>query len=158
MRPTWTEFYLGLAQAASVRGECTRSKVGAILVKVLPDGRHRTSIGYNGAEPGAPSCLTGHCPRGLMTYDEHPPRGSYSNCIAMHAEDNAITNASFDIHNAVVYVTREPCDDCHSLMDQMGIHASVWPDGMRDYAKSPTYLPPGWVRQKSPPREPTGLL
>jgi dCMP deaminase len=151
MRPTWNSFYLGIALAASSRGDCTRSQVGAILVKRLPDGRHLTSIGYNGTDPGIPGCLSGACPRGRLSYDELPSdRSNYSSgafrCISYHAEDNAIVNAAFNIHDAVVYVTREPCDDCHEIMLLSGITASLWPTGMKVYdATSAADMPNGFL-------------
>ena len=32
IRPTWTEYYLGIADAVAKRGECTRRQVGAVIV------------------------------------------------------------------------------------------------------------------------------
>lgn len=149
MRPTFHEFYLAIALAASARGECTRSKVGAILVKVDPYGSHMTSIGYNGTHPGTPSCLTGNCPRGLLSYTDHPSNPDYSDCIAFHAEDNAMANATFDFHGGTMYVTREPCSDCHNDMAQMGIKKSIWPGGTTEYASGSKDLSPRTVYGKS---------
>jgi dCMP deaminase len=61
MRPSFDEYYLGIAQAVSLRADCTRRKAGAIIVK-----DHRiVGQGYNGAPPGQPGCLTASaCPRG----------------------------------------------------------------------------------------------
>lgn len=131
MRPTWDEFYLGLALAASTRADCTRSKVGAIIVLRTSRG-HLTSIGYNGTYPGEPGCLEGACPRGRLTYQELESNPDYSNCIAFHAEWNAVSNAQFDIEYGDIYVTREPCTDCYIMLHQEGISRVVWPDGMLD--------------------------
>lgn len=52
---------MGIARAVSTRGDCTRRRVGALIVDV----NHRIiGSGYNGTEPGGPSCLKGDCPRG----------------------------------------------------------------------------------------------
>jgi dCMP deaminase len=51
-----------LAEDISSRAECTRRKVGALIV--TPDYR-LVAAGYNGAPKGKPSCLDGACPRGL---------------------------------------------------------------------------------------------
>ena len=60
-RPSRDEWALDLAIAASSRGECTRRRVGAVII----DWQRRQSwIAYNGAPPGEPSCLDGACPRG----------------------------------------------------------------------------------------------
>lgn len=60
-RPSKAEWAMGMALAASTRGECTRRRVGAVIVD--RNGR-LAGAGYNGSEPGGPSCLKGECPRG----------------------------------------------------------------------------------------------
>lgn len=124
-RPTWNQYFLELARTVSLRADCTRSAVGAVLV----NDRHRViSTGYNGSPPGAASCLAGACPRGRLGYGELPPGGSYSNCIANHAEWNAIVFAP-DPKGAILYITRKPCDDCMTLIAESGVIRAVWPDG-----------------------------
>lgn len=74
-RPDWDTYFLGIAEAVAVRGECTRRQVGAVIVDPV---RHRIvegGTGYNGAPAGMPSCLDGACPRGLhypATASGHP--------------------------------------------------------------------------------------
>lgn len=125
-RLSFDEYYLELAKTASLRADCTRSKVGSILVS--PD--HRCSIGYNGAPSGAPGCLSDNaCPRGRLSYEELPALdGNYSqNCIAIHAERNAIVRADPSIRkDATLYVTRSPCRDCQLFAMFNGIKRIVW--------------------------------
>lgn len=60
-RPSWDEYGLGIAKAVSVRGDCTRRQVGAVIL----DKDHRiVGGGYNGTVAGRPGCLEGACPRG----------------------------------------------------------------------------------------------
>lgn len=60
-RPDWDAWALGIAEAVARRGDCTRRRVGAVVLDV----RHRIiGAGYNGTRPGGPSCLAGGCPRG----------------------------------------------------------------------------------------------
>ena len=131
IRPSFDETYLEVAKTISKRADCTRSKVGAVLVSK----DHRCSLGYNGAPPGAPGCLTENaCPRGRMSYEELPAlNGNYSqNCIAIHAERNAILRADPEIRkDATLYVTRSPCRDCQLFAVANGISRFVWytPDG-----------------------------
>lgn len=135
MRPSWDEYYLGIATAASARGDCTRSKVGAVIV-LQTSNRHFVSLGYNGVDSGEPGCLSGACPRGRFTYDQLPSdQSDYSNCISTHAEVNAFYNAQFDVEFSTVYVTREPCEDCQRMLFlQERVERFVWlgPEGIEE--------------------------
>ena len=128
-RPTWDEYGLGLAKAASARGDCTRRQVGAVVM----DAHHRiVGAGYNGYPPGVPGCLSdGACPRGQLTYDEAPPSVNYAGtgCTATHAEVNAVRYASahVDISTCTVYVTDQPCPDCAAYLDAWRVKRVVWP-------------------------------
>ncbi len=60
-RPTWDEYGLSGAKWARTRGDCTRRRVGALIL----GADHRViGVGYNGYEAGGKSCLKGECPRG----------------------------------------------------------------------------------------------
>lgn len=61
MRPDRDEWHLRGADWLAEMGDCTRRKVGALIVG--PDKRF-WGMGYNGSYPGGPSCLEGACPRG----------------------------------------------------------------------------------------------
>jgi dCMP deaminase len=126
MRPDWDEYFLGIAQAVSARGECRRSRVGAVLVH----DRRITSTGYNGVLAGQPSCLDGICPRERMgaargtPYDEAP-------CVAIHAEANAADDAfrrGLPVRGGTMYLTKEPCEVCHGLLRDWGVLRVVWRD------------------------------
>lgn len=133
-RPSWDEYFMGIAFAVSTRADCRRAKHGAIIVK----DRRVVSTGYNGSPPDGPSCLKGECPRGLRT---DSPRGSiegyttfgqqdFSNCVALHAEQNAVAYANrADTQGATLYVTGYQCDMCTKLCRAAGIVRAVWPDG-----------------------------
>lgn len=135
-RPSFDYYYLDVAKTVATRGDCRRSQVGAVLVTTS----HICFFGYNGTEePGQPGCLSGACPRGLLSYGEHPAGGSYANCIGIHAEHNAIRAVEKAVaevgilplswrltRGATMYVTREPCTDCVTLMTDKGIARVVW--------------------------------
>lgn len=121
MRPGWDEYFLGIARAVSARGDCSRRKVGAVLVR--PD-RRIASTGYNGAAPGTPGCLELPCPR--VTRATICP--GYSDCRAVHAEANALLYASKnDCEGATLYITDPPCDGCLKLIRGAGIARVVTP-------------------------------
>lgn len=89
-------------------------------------GRLRGS-GINGVAPGEESCLDGACPRGLLSFEEQPPGGSYGNCIAVHAENNLLINsAEQDLIGGTVYITRAPCDGCLRLLRIAHVSRVVW--------------------------------
>lgn len=68
VRPSWDEYFLGIAKAVAVRADCTRRQVGAVIVR---DNRI-VATGYNGGPSGGPSCLSGQCPRGQLDRDQMP--------------------------------------------------------------------------------------
>lgn len=150
-RPDWDEYGLILAQAVAARADCTRRKVGAVLIGT----DHRIiSTGYNGSPPGGPSCLLGQCPRGRhyekINRDSFPSTecacsaawpcaeaareySSYDTgpgvCIALHAEQNAILYADPGRRQgSTMYVTCAPCDGCARLISGVGIVRVVTPE------------------------------
>lgn len=126
-RPSRDAYFLSGAEWASARAECRRLKVGALIVDA--DG-HVRGHGYNGALPGLPSCLDGACPRGLKSYEEKAHATDYSDCIADHAERNAIRNTDpRHVAGSTLYVSCRPCPPCWTLIRSVGIARVVWPDG-----------------------------
>ena len=130
MRPDWDTYFLGIAEAVSTRADCRRRKVGAVLVGT--DNRI-LEVGYNGAPSGHPGCLDGHCPRGLLSYEETAAMTDYSDptspayCIALHAEVNALLIAGRAARGATMYITDEPCPNCRKAMMGAGVVRAVWP-------------------------------
>ncbi|MFD8142596.1 deoxycytidylate deaminase [Streptomyces sp. NPDC059708] len=120
-RPDWDDYFVAGAEWASLRGDCIRCKVGALVVK---DNRVR-GAGYNGTPPGGPSCLAGDCPRCLS---DQPSGSGYEDCIETHAEMNAILDATRDnCQGATIYITRAPCKNCTKLIRSAGIARVVYP-------------------------------
>jgi len=125
-RPDWDEYFLGIAEAVSKRGDCSRRQVGAVVVDM---DQRIVSTGYNGAEPGGPSCLKGECPRAKS---DVPPGSSYDTgpgaCIATHAEANALLYAGRDgTQGSKLYLTEKPCLGCEKLIKAAGIYVVIWP-------------------------------
>ncbi|NED36713.1 deaminase [Streptomyces sp. SID8499] len=132
VRPSWDEYFLAGAQWVATRADCTRAQVGAILVNANNEVR---GTGYNGAPAGVPGCASaGACPRGKLSAAECPPNSDYANCIADHAERNAIRHAPpAELPGSTLYVTREPCPACWTLIRASGIARVVTPEG--DYRR-----------------------
>lgn len=120
----WDEYFLEICKAILLRGDCTRSKVGAVLV----GSDHRIiSSGYNGVASGVAGCLSGACPRGRLSYQERPSTDDYGDCISTHAEFNAILYSDPEKRSGTtLYVSRRPCVNCKELMLAEGVVRVVW--------------------------------
>lgn len=164
LRPGWDLYFLGVAEAIAERADCTRAKVGAVIVK-----HHRiVSTGYNGSPAGERGCLTdGACPRGRLHdelaagINESAVQSGFSSydtgpgaCIAVHAEANAIIYAEYSrCRGATLYCTHAPCLGCMKLIRGAGIVQVIDPQALREEAMASSYdrfyhgltIPPGDV-------------
>lgn len=128
IRPGWDEYGLILASAVATRADCTRRRVGCV---VLDKDNRVASTGYNASYPGGPSCLAGQCPRGQSTV---APGSQYEHgsgtCVATHAEANALLYADYSrLRGGTAYITTEPCDGCRKLLQAVPLSRVVWPEG-----------------------------
>lgn len=115
MRIGRKEYYLGVAAVVAKRSTCLRRQYGAILVK---DDRI-IATGYNGSARGEPNC----CDVGSCWRQAHniPHGEQYEKCVAVHAEDNAISQAGREASGATLYlfgfengnpIPAAPCEMC----------------------------------------------
>lgn len=116
-RPSWDEYFLGLARVVAQRSTCLRRQVGAVLVK----GERIIATGYNGAPQGLPHCLEAGCLR-----DEKgiPSGHRYELCRGVHAEQNALINAArygVSTLDSVMYCTNQPCMLCARMLINAGV-------------------------------------
>lgn len=80
-------YYLKIAEQVLERSTCLRRKYGAVIVK----NDEIVSTGYNGSPRGEANCCdTGMCAREQLGVEKGQ---RYELCVAIHAEDNAITSA-----------------------------------------------------------------
>ena len=109
------EYYLSIALAVARRSTCLRRQYGAVIVK----GDNIIATGYNGSARGEPNCCdVGECWREANNI----PHGErYEMCVAVHAEDNAISQAGREAIGATLYlagledgkpIKAEPCMMC----------------------------------------------
>ena len=121
-------YYLDIAEAVTGRGTCLRRNFGAVIVK----NDTIISTGYVGAPRGRANCNElGYCTREKLQV----PRGErYELCRSVHAERNAIINASrSEMLGATLYLVGLECSDgsyvraaapC-SLSNRMIINAGI---------------------------------
>jgi dCMP deaminase len=104
------EVFINIAKEIGTLSHCTRSKVGAVLVK---DG-NVISFGYN----GTPAGMDNGCEENNVTKDE-----------VIHAEMNAILKAAKSgnaVEGSTLYLTLSPCKECSKLILQSGVKKVVY--------------------------------
>ena len=120
-RPSKNKYWMGLAEAASVRSPDAETKVGAILVKNDTGGVVAT--GHNGFVRGAPDKDLPCC---------RPEKYEYM----VHAEENLIAHCSktgTSTENCTLVITLSPCQKCLRLIWQAGITQVICRDLYRDH-------------------------
>ena len=108
MRPSRDEIYMQDALNHSRRGTCSRRQCGCVLIN---NRGHVLSIGYNGNPSGLPHCIDTPC-----LASKAPSGTALDECLAVHAEMNALLQCPniYDIDTA--YCTSAPCTLCIRLL------------------------------------------
>ena len=113
---SWNFYFMEIAKLSARRSKDPSTQVGACIVN---DDNKIVGIGYNGL------------PRGCS--DDIFPWGNNNENILLtkypyvvHAEANAILNASLKVKGATIYVTLFPCNECMKLLIQSGIKKVVY--------------------------------
>lgn len=105
MKPSWTDYFLGLAKVVSQRSHDIHTQHGCVIT----DKKHRIlGVGYNGF------------PRQLddsMLPITRPEKYDW----IIHAERNALSNCIVRPDDGVAYVTGQCCNDCIMALWQEGI-------------------------------------
>lgn len=112
---SWDKYFMGVALLSAMRSKDPRTQVGACIVN---DKKRIVGIGYNGFPYGVG--------------DDEFPWEKNENWIdskypyVVHAEPNAILNATVSLDGATLYVTLFPCNECAKLIIQSGIKEVVF--------------------------------
>lgn len=114
MRISKDEYYLDIAQVVLKRSTCIRRNYGVVIVK----DDEAISTGYNGAARGEHNCCdSGNCVREKLNI---PSGENYELCVAIHAEDNAITSAGINCCDESE-ANPQPCIMCRRKIINAGI-------------------------------------
>lgn len=128
-RPSWDEYFMGIAHLTSERSTCLRRQVGAVIVQ----DKQIIATGYNGAPKGLPHCEEkGGCLREKMGVESGQ---RHELCRALHAEQNAIIQAATSgqsIEGAIMYITHQPCSICAKMIINAGIRKIIVAEGYPD--------------------------
>ncbi len=121
-RPSWDDYFMGIARVVSLRSNCLKRKVASVIVR----DRRIISTGYNGTPRGVTNCNEGGCPRCNSFGQSGVGLGE---CFCSHAEENAITQSAYHgvlIKGATLYTTFSPCLICTKMIINGGIVEVVY--------------------------------
>ena len=104
-RPSWIDYFLGLAKVVSQRSHDIHTKHGCVIT----DKQHRIlGVGYNGF------------PKGIKD-NEIPLHRPHKYHWMIHSEKNALSNCVVRPDGGTAYVTGQCCNDCIMALHQEGI-------------------------------------
>ncbi|BGP14499.1 hypothetical protein JCM10213_003085 [Rhodosporidiobolus nylandii] len=145
LRPSWDRYFMLLANLASLRSNCMKRRVGAVLVR----DKRVVSTGYNGTPRGVTNCAEGGCGRcnshgdGLGREEDEGGNGengrgmsrvgeALDECLCLHAEENALLEAGRErvsgggTAGAVLYCNTCPCLRCTVKIVQCGVREVIY--------------------------------
>lgn len=121
MRPSKLEYFMGIAEAVSLKSHDAETKVGGVLVK--NDTDVVVATGYNGFVRGAPD-------------DKLPTTRPDKYQYMVHCEENLIASAAkngINIGNCTLVITMSPCQKCLRLLWQAGVTRVICKNLYRDH-------------------------
>lgn len=115
----WTDYFIEVAKTASLRSNCLRRQVGAVIVAT---DKTVKATGYNGAPSKVTSCAQRNS---CYRIENNIPSGTqYETCRSIHAEQNAIIQAGKErCEGATMYLYGHDfiCILCKRFIIQAGI-------------------------------------
>ncbi len=109
---SWDQYFMGVAKLSALRSKDPDTQVGACIVNT---DKRIVGIGYNGFPMGCADDCFPWSKEGSFVDTKYP--------YVVHAEANAILNATQSLKDASIYVTLFPCNECAKLIIQSGIKA-----------------------------------
>ncbi len=110
------EYFLTLATHVASRSTCPRKAVGCVLID---KNSNIKATGFNGVPRKFPHCNEEHC------------GGQAGDCLAVHAEQNALLQCA-DVHAIkAMYVTLSPCHTCAKLILNTSIKLVIYKEEYR---------------------------
>ncbi|MSU44977.1 cell division protein DedD [Candidatus Nomurabacteria bacterium] len=128
-RPSWDEYFLGMANYVGTRGTCS-GQSGCVIVR----DKRVISTGYVGSPPGLPHCGdVGHDMHTVINEDGFESEHCFR---TIHDFPNAVAQAArfgVPIDGATLYAKMVPCYTCAKLVIAAGINRVV---ALNDYHAS----------------------
>jgi len=121
-RPSWDDYFLGVANTVASRATCDRGRSGCVIAKK----KQILVTGYVGSPSGLPHCdEAGHQMKTVV----HEDGSETEHCVrTVHAEQNALCQAAkfgIPIEGATLYCRMTPCRVCAMLIINCGIERVV---------------------------------
>ena len=114
---SWDTYFMGLAHLSALRSKDPSTQVGAAIVN---DNKKIVGIGYNGFPQGLDDDLYPWSREGSFQDTKY--------AYVVHAELNAILNATQNLQACAIYVSLFPCNECAKAIVQAGIKTVVYED------------------------------
>lgn len=112
MRPSWNDYFLGLAKVVSQRSHDIQTQHGCVITDL---NNRILGVGYNGYARGLDDTKL---PK--TRPDKYP--------WMIHAERNALSNCIVRPENGIAYVTGQCCNDCIMALWQEGVSKVIMTD------------------------------
>ncbi|CDR31000.1 tRNA-specific adenosine deaminase [Acholeplasma oculi] len=112
---SWDQYFMGVAKLSALRSKDPSTQVGACIIN---EDKRIIAIGYNGLPKGLDDNTFNWSKDGKYSETKYP--------YVVHAEANAILNATTSLKNSTLYVTLFPCNECMKLIVQAGIKEIVF--------------------------------
>jgi dCMP deaminase len=111
----WDQYFMGVASLSRLRSKDPNTQVGACIVNTH---KRIIGIGYNGFPFGVDDAIFPWTQEGTFLDNKY--------AYVVHAEANAILNATADLRGSSLYVNLFPCNECAKLIIQAGIKEVVY--------------------------------
>lgn len=112
----WHRRYMRIAKEISTWSSCLSRQVGCVITVQ----NRIVATGYNGAPANIKNCRE----RGFCLRKGSASGTNLEECLATHAEQNALTQAAklgISINGGTLYCTARPCTTCMKLIINSGI-------------------------------------
>lgn len=116
------EAMMQIAEITAQRATCVRRSVGAVITD---EAGIVLATGFNGVPQGLAHCNEGNPCSGA----EAASGTRLEECLAIHAEQNALIHLSDPWRAANIYITTEPCIHCTKMLLNTPIHTIYFREG-----------------------------
>lgn len=112
---SWDDYFMGMAHLSAMRSKDPSTQVGACIVT---PSKKVVGLGYNGFPTGIND--------DDFPWEKHDEYDQSKYAYVVHAELNAILNATTSLQGCSMYVSLFPCNECAKAIIQSGIKTLIY--------------------------------